>query len=150
MINNNAITHWKSLPTTLLLLCLSHLSYACICIELGTNFFDTVHQHNTKVEQGEYPPTDALTIFTGQVKEYELTTPGIIPKAMFIEVSDLIQGESIPKLIRVEGDTDGSQCRPPVIQFSINSSYIIAANQDETGQFYLSGCGHYYLKIHKI
>ena len=38
------------------------------------------------------------------------------------------------------------QCRPTVISFPINDSFVFAVNRDENKQYYISGCGNYYLQ----
>jgi hypothetical protein len=124
--------------------------YACICAPIGDGFFDTVQQHNLKVARGEYPQNEALIIFSGKVLNYEASPRGQIPKSMLVEVHQLLQGEISTKEIWLDGDTDGMQCRPPVINFKIDSNYIFAINRDENQRNYISICGQYTLKTKPV
>lgn len=134
------------LPVIIISILTSNLAMACICAKLGDNFFDTVNQHNIKVGNGEYPATEALTVFTGKVIKYEDAPLGSIPGSMLVKVNQVMQGSVTTKNILIQGDVDGMQCRPPVINFPINTNYIFAANQDENNKYYISGCGYYYLE----
>ena len=130
----------------ILLLILSCNRYSCLCYKLGENFFDTVSLHNAKIQSGEFPAQDTLTIISGKVIQYRQAPTNRIPPAMLVKVEHVLQGDTVNQEIWVEGDTDGSQCRPPVINFPLQSDYVFALNQDENKQFYLSGCGEYSLK----
>ena len=125
---------------------LSTSTFSCVCAKLGENFFDTVNQHNAKVDHGEYPVSDALTVFTGKVLSYQEAPPGVIPGSMLVEVDQLLQGKLSKKEVWIEGDTYGMQCRPAVITFPINETFVFAVNSDENQQYYISGCGTYYLQ----
>lgn len=131
------------LVSTLLFQILFTNAYACICIKLGDDFFDTVNQHNNKVKSGEYPQTDALTIFTGRVIKYQPMPDGAIPPSMQIKIAQVIQGEVNQKTVWVDGDTNGMECRPPIITFDIGKTYIVAAQKDEKNRYYISSCGYY-------
>ena len=121
------------------------ISWSCVCYKLGDNFFDTVSMHNAKVNSGEIPPSEALTIVSAKVIKYRESPQGIVPPAMLVRVDHVLQGEIITQEIWVEGDTDGTQCRPMVVNFPLSENYMFALNQDEKAQFYLSGCGEYAL-----
>jgi len=134
---------YRIINIVLLTITYTGISHACICMKLGSDFFDTVSQHNTKVNNGEYPASDTLTILTGRVEKYQSSPNGTIPIAMLLKVGQIIQGSVAEKAIWVEGDTDGMQCRPPVIDYNINSNYIFAIQQDVKKHYYISGCGYY-------
>ncbi len=137
---------YLSLPVIIISILISNLAMACICAKLGDNFFDTVNQHNIKIKNGEYPATETLTVFTGKVIKYEDAPVGNMPGSMLVKVNQVMQGSVSTKNILVYGDVDGMQCRPPIIDFQINTHYIFAVNQDENNQYYISGCGYYYLE----
>ncbi len=120
------------------------IAAACICMPLGDNFFDTVTQHNRKIANGEFPKTDALTVVTGKVIRYSDAPADTIPDAMLVKVNQVIQGNVATRKIWVHGDVDGMQCRPPVINFPVDTKYIFAVNRDEHNQLYISGCGYYF------
>lgn len=123
---------------------------ACICARLGDNFFDTVNQHNSKVNTGEYPRADELTVVTGRVMAYSPAPKHIIPAAMQIKVGNVLQGKVDDKLIWVNGDEDGYQCRPAVLRFPLNTTYVFALQHDEKGQLFISGCGYYSLPTQSV
>lgn len=121
------------------------MTWSCLCYKLGDNFFDTVSLHNAKVKSGEFPQSEVLTIVSAKVIKYRDSPQGRVPPAMLVRVDQVLQGEMTRKEIWIEGDTDGSQCRPMVVNFPLRGNYLFALNQDEKAQFYLSGCGEYAL-----
>lgn len=128
-------------------LILSSHTFACFCMKLGDNFFDTINQHNIKVKNNEFPITDKLTIFTGKVIKYQtMPEQGVIPPSMQVKVEHILQGDIAAKKIWIYGDEEGIQCRPPIINFHLNTHYIFAVNHDEDGTYFISICGYYYLQ----
>lgn len=114
---------------------------ACMCAPLGKSFFETVFLHNQKVQSGEWPAQEELTLLTALVKDYKQLRPGPYPTEMVLEVSDVIQGTLEKSELVVEGD-NGMQCRPYVTEFQIGKKFIFAINKDKDGH-YISACGVY-------
>lgn len=131
------------LYATILSLLLSNSAMACLCMKLGNDFFDTVNQHNTKVSNGEYPFSERLTVITAKILKYQTVPEGGLPQSMQVEVNEVIQGELNKKRLWIYGD-NGYECRPSVTQFKLDSNYILALNQDEHSNYYVSICGYYY------
>lgn len=119
---------------------------ACTCDKLGSTFFETIYKHNKLIESGEFPLSDALTVFSGKVIRYQDAPPHTVPPAMLVEVKQVAQGKLEKQTIWIQGDTDGLQCRPPIIWFDLGAKYWFATNKDSEGNHYLSVCGQYYIK----
>jgi hypothetical protein len=82
--------------------------------------------------------------------QYNEVPKHVIPSSMQVKVSHVVQGKVTEKLIWIDGDTDGLQCRPPVINFKLNSTYIFAVQQDQKKNYFISGCGYYSQETMKL
>lgn len=121
------------------------LASACSCLPLGDDFFETVNEHNERVETGRYPQSQALTIVTAEVKRHLKLRSGPEPTEMVLSVIGVSQGAVPSREIIVEGD-NGVQCRPYVTTFPVGKTFLFALNRNEDG-YYLSVCGQYSLKL---
>ena len=130
---------------TFFLLIFTKSAFACTCEELGTNFFETVSLHNSKVESGEYSEVMELTIVSADVVKYLQLRNSPYPTEMLLNVSGVIQGDLSSKSLIVEGD-DGFSCSPYVMNFSIGKKYLLALGKYK-GRYYISSCGHYSTSI---
>lgn len=119
-------------------------SHACSCMSISDNFFATVLKYNEFVATSRNPNRQPLTVLTGKIVKYgEMGTQH--PKNMTVQVSHVLQGETVTEEIVVNGD-DGYSCRPYVENFEIGKFYALAITKDKEN-YAISSCGTYWQEI---
>ncbi len=92
-----------------------------------------------------------ITVVRGTVIKYTdwVSRPDDrIPVIMEIKVDEVFKGKNVPAKIRVHGDR-GADCRPYLNQFPPNTQWIFALNEMPSGEYTISVCGEFWLKIKK-
>ena len=124
-------------------------AWACSCLPFGDDFFETVYLHNSKVKSGEWAESSALTIVVAEVSEQLTPRQGqqnFGSEFMRVNVIGSLQGNSAAKELTIKGG-DGASCEMPVSSFIVGKKYVLALNQNEQAQYFMSLCGNYFKEM---